>query len=402
MADFQKNKNGRYITEGLTPKQFTQLFQSIHQDRQKRRRAKARQLTPAVMKNRNLDEILKLGKKKDGTFFTKDDLKGFEKTRAGVRKQFGHNQGGITYAQLVASSRSIDIKRANNNVDDGSGIKNASFIGMRHNVAIIRVTASARSEDSHHQVEIRFEEWDEAIDNAAGNDVAAQQRLVRNMAKGRVSVNCNCGRYQYWYRYIATAGNYTIAPPKEYVYPKLKNPLLEGVACKHIIHSLTRMQSAGWQHRLIQSLRKNAAGEHYADDPKKTTEYFTDDEIKRLNRNRKSQTNRAGAKAEWDRYQSRLDALAGKLSAADKKKLASTRQQLTRARTVSEKEQKRRVMAQEKLKQARAERDLLKQQLADSLKIQKQIFIDAQVMAGRTPQEARTAYAEHVKSKLGR
>ncbi|MCZ4061284.1 phage tail protein [Pantoea sp. LMR881] len=401
MADFEKDRFGRYVTQGLSPKQFDKVFDTIHQDRQKRRRQKARQLTPAVLKNKNLDEILKLGKKQVGTFFTIDDLKSFERNRKQVRKQYTGTQTGITHAQLVANSRSIDVKRANNNVDDGSGITSAAFKGMRHNVALIDVTASQRSVHKNHRVEIRFETWDEALEDAAGNDVGAQQRIAKKMVKDRVSVNCNCGRYQYWYRYIATAGNFTIAPPKEYVYPKLKNPTLEGVACKHIIHALTRMQGSGWQSRVLMTLRKNAAGEHYGDDPKKTTEYFTDDEIKRLNRNRKSQTNQRAARAEFNRYQARLDALAGKLKATDKQQLTKTRKQLLKARTITQKEQARREAAQRKLEEATAERDALKQQLADTLIMQKQIFIDAQVMAGKTPEQARRAYLEHVKSKLG-
>ncbi|MCZ4061172.1 hypothetical protein O3W44_21835 [Pantoea sp. LMR881] len=68
MADFEKDRFGRYVTQGLSPKQFDKVFDTIHQDRQKRRRQKARQLTPAVLKNKNLDEILKLGKKQVGTF----------------------------------------------------------------------------------------------------------------------------------------------------------------------------------------------------------------------------------------------------------------------------------------------------------------------------------------------
>lgn len=401
MPDFEKSPDGQYVTDGLAPKQFNRLFDLIHQDRQARRRKSRRQLTPALLKNRNLEDILTLGKKRDGTFFTKDDLKEFEKSRKQTRAKYSNSKPGITYAQLVASARDIDVKRANNSVTDGSGIKSASFIGIKHNVAIISVTASDRSEDSHHQVELRFEEWDEAMDEAT-DDIAQLQRVTRNLAKGRVSINCDCRRYMYWYRYIATAGNFTIAPPKEYIYPKIRNPRLQGVACKHIIHAFTRMQAAGWQSRLVQSLRKNAAGEHYGDDPKRTHEFFSDSEVKQLNRNRKSQTNRDAAKAEWNRYQARLDALAGKLTAANKQKLKTARSKLQRARTITEKERQRRAELKTKLTQATAERDAFKQQLADALKLQKQIFIDAQVMAGKTPEEARKAFEQHLNNKMGR
>lgn len=401
MVDFARDNSGRYVTTGLSPKQFASVFNLILGDRQARRRGKARQLSPSMLKNKSLDDILKLGKKPGGTLFTKDDLKSFEKSRQQVRKQYSNKERGITYAQLISHSRSIDIKRANNNVDDGSGIKNGSFIGLRHNVALVSVAASQRSVHQHHLVEIRFEEWDEKIDDAAGNDIAAQQRMVREMAAGRVSVNCDCGRYQYWYRYIATAGNFTIAPPKEYIYPKIKNPKLEGVACKHIIHALTRMQGAGWQNRLIQSMRKSAAGQHFADDPIKTTEYFSDEEVKQLNRNRKGKTNQGAARAAWEKYQARLDALTNKLHAADKQELVKARKKLLKARTVSQREQTRRANAQAKIVQLKEEREVLKQQLSDSLKLQKQMFIDALVISGKSPAEARRAYAEYIQKKIG-
>ncbi|MGQ7147766.1 phage tail protein, partial [Escherichia sp. SS-MK2] len=71
---------------------------------------------------------------------------------------------GITYAQLIAGSEAIDVKRANNAVDDGSGIKRAVPSSLKHNVVTVSVEASDRSEDQHHRVKVRFEEWDSLID----------------------------------------------------------------------------------------------------------------------------------------------------------------------------------------------------------------------------------------------
>ncbi|UAN54750.1 phage tail protein (plasmid) [Serratia sp. JSRIV002] len=403
MDGFRKDDNGRYISDGLSPKQFARLFDQIQKERahSRRRMNGSRHLTPSLLKNKHLDDIIGLGKKKDGTFFTIEDLKQFEANRGQARKKFTNTQPGITYAQLVAHSQAIDVKRANNNVDDGSGISNASFIGLQHNVALIRVAASNRSIDSSHLVQLRFEEWDEALENVT-NDRAALMRLVRKLVAGRASINCDCGRYMYWYRYIATAGNFTISPPKEYVFPKIKNPNLRGVACKHIIHAFTRMQGAGWQTRIIESLIKASKGHHYGDDRKKTTEYFSESEIKQLNRNRKGKTNHAAIKAEYQRYQKRIDALQSKLTDKDKTKIDNARKKLARARQVTAQERERRKAAEAKAKQHASDVEAYKRQLSDLLKMQKQLFIDAQVMAGKTPEEAAKAFELHIKSTLGK
>lgn len=101
----------------------------------------------------------------------------------------------------------IDIKRANNAVDDGSGIKRATPVSLRHNVINIRVEASDISVHQHHIVRIRFEEWDQMVDDIAEDDKSAL-KITKSLCAGRVSFDCDCGRHQYWYRYIATAGNF--------------------------------------------------------------------------------------------------------------------------------------------------------------------------------------------------
>ena len=118
MADtpFTRTRAGRYDTAGLSSKEFSRVFDQIDKDRRKSRRSARRTLNPLTLKNKALDDIIALGKKKSGTFYTKEDLKGFEANRTGARQQFNSSQAGITYAQLVASSQQIDIKRANNRV----------------------------------------------------------------------------------------------------------------------------------------------------------------------------------------------------------------------------------------------------------------------------------------------
>ncbi|PHM39192.1 tail stability protein [Xenorhabdus mauleonii] len=396
MINFSRTETGRYETAGLQPREFNRLFNQITQDQQaKRRRRKAgRLLTPSLLKNKQFDDVIALGKKRDGTLFTQDDLKAFEQNRQKVRTGFQTGTAGITYPQLIASCTTIDVKRANNTVDDGSGIKTAAFIGMEHNIALISVTASDQSKDKHHRVKIRFEEWDTALEHlsVAENNTS---RVVRQLCAGRMSFDCDCGRHHYWYRYIATAGNFAVSPPKEYIYPKIRNPNLKGVACKHVIHAMTRMQAGTWQLQVGRLLQKNARATHFGDDEKKTTTFFGKDQLKQLNRNRKSQTNHTAIKSEYQRYQRRLAALEQKLE-QDPKKLNALRSQLQKVKKLTDAQRLKLQKKQAHINRMKAREQLLKQQLKDAFSLKKQAFMDALIMSGKSPKQAEIAFNEYM------
>lgn len=365
MADFEKDDQGRYQTSGLDAKQFHKVFDLIQKQQRQNRRGAKRTLTPRLMgkRNRELDAFLSLGRKKDGTYFTPDDIRQFDASRQAHKTNFRNNVAGITYAQVVAQSTSIDIKRASNKVDDGTGIKSATFLGMKHNLAIISVRASDASVHQHHRVKIRFEEWDQAVDDI-GEDGAKKPRIAAALCKGRVSFDCDCGRHQYWYRYMATAGNYAVAPPKEYAYPKERNPELTGVACKHVLHALTKFQSATWHRPLITALEKAADQTAFGDDKRKTQTFFKGEVAKALARNRTTTTNQAKAKQEFDKYQQAQAALGKKLKSADVT-TDNVRRLLKKARTSVSKNATARKVAEAKAQQAKAEAAALKKALQD-------------------------------------
>jgi len=397
VAEFLRASNGRYLTEGLSSKQFERLFNQIEDDKRRKRRAARRTLTPLTLKNKSADDIIALGKKKkDGTFFTEDDLKNFTNQRKQARQQFNSGVAGITYAQLVAASLDIDIKRANNKVDDGSGIKRATPSALKHNIISVSVEASERSEDQHHRVKVRFEEWDELIDDLSDEKNAI--KVAKRLCAGRISFDCDCGRHQYWYRYIATAGNFALAPPKEYAFPKIRNPNLSGVACKHVIHAMTRLQSTSWQMVIGKAMLKAAARVAFGDDRRRTTQHFTDEDRKLFGKNRSSLTNKNAAKVEFERYQKRQLAL-GKQIGRDAKKLDQLSKQLVKAKKMSASQRARAAEKEKKLKQEKEKSKLLQQQLADQFKVQKQAFTDALVAMGVSRTEADKRFIEYVKNK---
>ncbi len=369
-AEYTRNDQGRYETEGLSAKDFHRVFELIQKQQRKNRRKARRTLTPRLMgkRNRELEAFLNLGKKKDGTYFTPEDIRRFDAARQSHKKGFRNTVPGITYAQLVAQSTSIDIKRANNRVSDGTGIKAATFLGIKHNLAVISVKASEESVHQHHRVRIRFEEWDQAVEDI-GEDDAKKARIAADLCKGRVSFDCDCGRHQYWYRYMATAGNYAVAPPKEYAFPKIRNPDLTGVACKHVLHTMTRFQSSTWHRAIINALEKAAKQVAFGDDKRKTTTFFKGELAKALARNRTTTTDQAKAKRDFERYQKAQETLGKKLKSADTT-TDNVRRLLKKARTTVNKKAAELRAAKAREEQARTEAAALKKALqaqADNL-----------------------------------
>nr|WP_225312426.1 hypothetical protein [Salmonella sp.] len=61
---------------------------------------------------------------------------------------------------------------------------------------------------------------DQMVDDIAEDDKSAL-KIAKSLCAGRVSFDCDCGRHQYWYRYIATAGN-CHGPPKNTPIKKVR------------------------------------------------------------------------------------------------------------------------------------------------------------------------------------
>jgi len=395
--EFERRPNGSFKTTGLTANDFNKLFNLVAKKQRATRRKGKRQLTKGLLRNKNLEDILKLGKKKDGTFFTPDDLKAFQKRRDVIKRTLGHETTGITYNQLIAHSLPIDVKRANNKVDDGSGISSAAFVGMKNDTLVVSVTASRVSVHQHHRVEIKLEEWRDAQDNLT-DDKKKNAKVIANLCAGRVSVNCDCGRWQFWYRYVATVGNYALKP-FEHVFPKIRNPKLAGVACKHIIHALTRLQSGTWQVAVARQLDKSTNVIGFGDDKKRTTKFFSEKEIKKLSRNRKAQTNQAEARKAYLKYKKSQRAFTNRIEKTSDE-LEMMRSQLNRQRkTIQGKTAKIRQQQQEN-KRLQKIIDSFSQSVQDGLALQRQTFMDALVMTGKTPEDAAKAWLEYFNAKI--
>ncbi|HGF7152614.1 TPA: hypothetical protein AB5C39_000712 [Vibrio mimicus] len=222
-----------------------------------------------------------LGSKQGGDPFTIEDMRAFDKARKATSQKWGRTRGA-PLDQLIVASRQIDVQRAN------TEIKVARLYKIRADLLHFNVTASGKHGEDSYQVRIRLENWMEELTQTQRSWIAAVKRILL----GNVSIDCQCGRYQFWYRYVATAGNFAIAP-YEKDFPKIRNPQLTGCCCKHQLKALAALKSPTIQAQLAKQLQAQAESEGFAGD--NTDSFLTKEDREALERARPRDVDKAAA-----------------------------------------------------------------------------------------------------------
>lgn len=161
-----------------------------------------------------------------GGNLTPADLKRFNQTYRALSKDFVKNgiQGGIHPRTIINRSRRVDIARSDTEIPIAKPVSISS-----DGVVKFWVSASAKSKERFHYVGVQFLNFGAAV---AANRLDKQ--ILDMVIHGAVKFDCDCGRHRYWYRYIATAGGFNYGNP-ESGFPKIRNPNLGGLGCKHVI-----------------------------------------------------------------------------------------------------------------------------------------------------------------------
>ncbi|MBQ7609125.1 MAG: hypothetical protein IJU76_14340 [Desulfovibrionaceae bacterium] len=147
---------------------------------------------------------------------------------------------GIPYSQLLRTSSAADKERARN-------VRNATFYGRQGDIFNFRVTGNDKP---YYRVQIQMHSWSRLSQNAAIPPLKAAQDMVN----GRLSIECPCGRHQFWYRYLASIGDYAIEP-EEHDFPKIRNPRLTGCCCKHVLKVLHVLKSNSFLVTLMHEIK---------------------------------------------------------------------------------------------------------------------------------------------------
>ena len=103
--------------------------------------------------------------------------------------------------------------------------------------------AGKDSKRNRHVVVIKLMAWNIALGKAARIKPGSKGQL-RQVAdwlrKQPICFDCDCERHRYFFRYVATIGGFN-AGRREDGYPKIRNPRLRGVACKHVLRAVTEL-----------------------------------------------------------------------------------------------------------------------------------------------------------------
>nr|WP_312323931.1 hypothetical protein [Acinetobacter oleivorans] len=175
---------------------------------------------------------------------TKDDLIAFKHNIETIAENY---KGGITVEQVIAFSRQDDIDLANQQIHVAHPVRRKG--GLVHFIT----NASKGSDVDYHHVNVEFQAFDSLIFNPERiKTTTVQNRL----SKGKVKFECDCGKFNFWFRYINTVGG-TVLGRKEGGFPKLKNPQLTGIACKHLLRVMHFIKSAHGRRYLEQALESD-------------------------------------------------------------------------------------------------------------------------------------------------
>lgn len=155
---------------------------------------------------------------------TIDDIRAFQQNVTRLKRKF---KGGITAQGVIDLSLASDRERANKQ------IRMAVPASIQGGKVHFITNAGPDSDVARHHVHVQFLDFDAAV-GASPND---PKKLGKLVAGGRLAFDCDCGRHTFWYRYMATIGKYN-AGRNETGFPKIRNPNLAGVACKHVLRTM--------------------------------------------------------------------------------------------------------------------------------------------------------------------
>lgn len=184
---------------------------------------------------------------------TADDLAAFRQNVRTLGKRF---KGGINPRQVIDMSTSVDRARARKEISVAVPGSARGVKGSGGNIDALEVrfvtSASLKYEATRHFVVVNFMAYATSI---AGGD-KTPKKAAAWLKKQPIRFDCDCGRHRFWYRYVATIGNYHAGRP-ENGYPKVRNPNLNGVACKHVLRVMAEIESsASVQNFLLRAIEK--------------------------------------------------------------------------------------------------------------------------------------------------
>lgn len=109
-------------------------------------------------------------------------------------------------------------------------VRSANYLGITEDYTIFyRVPSVTANPPTNYTVKVKLVEYPSIADD----DSMDVREKVRLAIAGDIKISCTCPAYLYYgYKYILTQLD-TNHADDEHRFPKIKNPKLQGVMCKH-------------------------------------------------------------------------------------------------------------------------------------------------------------------------
>lgn len=163
---------------------------------------------------------------------TNADLVVFRRSVAAVGKSL---RSGLTAQEIIDLSLPIDRERARKEIPYALPAR------LRDGQVVFSVSAGPQSRVNRHMVTVLFPGYGAALARP-GTALQAAAWLGRDAL---LKFDCDCEHHRYRLRYISTIGGFN-AGRSESGFPKLTNPTLSGVACKHALRVMAELQTSAF------------------------------------------------------------------------------------------------------------------------------------------------------------
>lgn len=228
-------------------------------------------LNPDMLRNLDFESINRTNKV--GAVFTADDLVNFKRRIDKLGKKY---KGGIKPKQLINQALKIDRERATKEIGW------AVISGYNNSVFRFVTKSSGKYKETRHFVNVEFTEFASIVAKPIDDNKAVE--MLKN---SYVKFDCDCGRHRYWYRYVASIGKFAYVGKSpigraETAYPKIRNPNLSGVACKHVLRV---MHSILYDKNVNDTLQKAVNGIRKGKSNKKISNKQAESNIKNMLKN---------------------------------------------------------------------------------------------------------------------
>lgn len=238
------------VGQGSLRQQSKTRYSNLNEQRREAGRGDAKRFEPTFLRPQDIQKGVDYDVERvfyttlgnDIRLVTRDDLIAFQKNIELLQNQYTK---GITAKQVINLSLPYDIEKSNKQ------IFMAVPLSIKNGVIHFMTNASRESAVTEHHVNVEFMQYSTLV----MQPVAVGKDQIRKLANGKLKFECDCGRHTYWFRYIASIGGYGYGRQEE-GYPKITNPNLAGVACKHVLRVMAYIQSPMFNQYISQQIEK--------------------------------------------------------------------------------------------------------------------------------------------------